>query len=379
MPTHSQDSDQTMRADDPDMTKLREDQAGDGDGEPAGDSTTGEDRAPSASPHSEPLVFTVPHALDGFRLDMFLSRSYTQRSRAFFQRCIKDGLALLNGEACRQRDLVRTNDTVIVQWPERPEIDIQPEQIDFEVVKEDDDVLVINKPSGLVVHPAKGNWTGTLVQALLHYDAEHFGQLLDENLRPGIVHRLDKDTSGVMVVAKNEGARLALKRAFAERRVEKTYLTLVLGEFGVVTGRMENLIGRNPRHPTKMAVLPNRGKRAATRYRVLDTAQGISLVEVNIETGRTHQIRVHFSHILHPVLGDSLYGGCRRDVAIMPARQMLHAWKLMFPHPKTNVSRQYMASPPQDFQNTLAALGMRPIGLAPKGENPHIDPDYRIE
>jgi len=333
----------------------------------------------SISAQADPLTFTVPHTMDGFRLDMFLSRIYKHRSRAFFQRCIKEGLALLNGEACRQRDLVRTNDAVTVHWPERPEIDIQPEEIDFEIVSEDDDVLVINKPPGLVVHPAKGNWTGTLVQGLLHYDAEHFGELLDEDLRPGIVHRLDKDTSGVMVVAKNEGARLALKLAFAERRVEKTYLTLVLGEFGVVTGRVENLIGRNPRHPTKMAVLPNRGKRAATRYRVLDTAHGVSLVEVNIETGRTHQIRVHFSHMLHPVLGDSLYGGRRRDLAVLPDRQMLHAWKLMFPHPSTNVSRQYMAPPPQDFQEALAALGMRPIGRAPKAENPHIDADHDLE
>jgi 23S rRNA pseudouridine1911/1915/1917 synthase len=193
---------------------------------------------------------------------------------------------------------------------------------------------------------------------LLHHDEEHFRELLDEEMRPGIVHRLDKDTSGAMVVAKHEEAYWAMKRAFAERRVEKTYLALVLGEFGTVTGRIETLIGRNPVHREKMAVVQEGGKEAITGYRVLNAAQDVSLVEVRIETGRTHQIRVHFAHLRHPVLGDPVYGGRRREMPISVKRQMLHAWKLVLPHPRTGVMCEYRVPPPEDFLDALAALGM---------------------
>ncbi len=223
---------------------------------------------------------------------------------------------------------------------------------------------MLNKPPGLVVHPARGHWTGTLVHGLLGHDEASFSSMAAGGVRPGIVHRLDRDTSGVMVVARNERARLALSRAFAERRVEKTYLALVIGEFGSVTGRIEAPIGRHPWDRLKMAVTPSGGKRAVSCWRVLASNGEVSLVEVRIETGRTHQIRVHFAHIYHPVLGDPVYGGQRRDLSIACDRQMLHAWKLLFPHPVTGVMREYRAPPPEDFQQALDKAGFDRIGAS---------------
>jgi len=307
----------------------------------------------------ETVEVCVPHAFDGMRVDQCLAGRFPAFSRAFFQRCLRTGSVSLNGHACRPADTVKTNDILLIEWPPAAAaVELEGEAIDLDVLAEDDDVLVVNKPPGLVVHPTRHNWTGTLVNALLHRDEERFRDLADEDQRPGIVHRLDKDTSGVMVVAKNESAWTAMKDAFRERCVEKTYLALVLGEFGAVTGRIETRIGRNPRHRLKMAVLEDGGKLAITRYRVLSSGQGVTLVEVHIETGRTHQIRVHFAHLRHPVLGDPLYGGRQRDAAFRPSRQMLHAWRLAFPHPRTGVMREYSAPPPDDFLAALRALGM---------------------
>jgi len=309
----------------------------------------------------EPAEIRVSPATAGLRVDQLLARSFPAVSRAFAQRCIKTGHVLLNDRACRQADTVKTNDLVRVQWPEPEPFELKPEAIDLDILTEDDDILVLNKPADLVVHPAAGNPTGTLVHGLLQHDEEHFAEMIDEDLRPGIVHRLDKDTSGVMVVTKNEAARRAMKRAFAERQVEKTYLALVLGEFGTVTGTIRTQIGRHPRNRTKMAVVAEGGKPAVTRYRVLASAQNVTLVEVNIETGRTHQIRVHFAHLKHPVLGDPLYGGRQNDAPLRPKRQMLHAWKLVFPHPRTGIMREYMAPLPADFQQVLTELGLAPF------------------
>jgi len=299
---------------------------------------------------------------DRLRIDQFLSNAFPEHSRSFFQRCLKRGCVLLNGHPCGQAKLVSAGDLIRIEWPEEELYELKAEEIPLDVIAEDDDILVINKPPGLVVHPAQGNLTGTLVHGLLFYDEEHFSELVDENLRPGIVHRLDKDTSGVMVVAKNAYSRRAIKRAFAEREVEKTYLALVLGEFGVVTGRIDGAIGRHPRHREKMAVVEQNGKHAGTRYRVLASTGEITLIQVRIETGRTHQIRVHFAHLLHPVLGDHLYGGRPKDAPLMPRRQMLHAWRLVFPHPRNGVMREYMAPPPADFRETLAKLGLPVVG-----------------
>ena len=309
----------------------------------------------------EPLDIRVPRAMSGMRLDQCLAQAVPSCSRAFLQRCIRTRGVLLNGQSCRPADTVRTNDLIHVEWHEQETVELRAEQIDLDVIYEDADVIVLDKPAGLVVHPAKGNWTGTLVHALLYRDAEHFGELVDEEMRPGIVHRLDKDTSGVMVVARHEAARAALKCAFAERLVEKTYLALVLGEFGNVTGVVNAAIGRHPVDRRKMAVLSDSGKPAVTRYRVLASTGTVTFLEIRIETGRTHQIRVHFADLHHPVLGDPLYGG-RRHAPVKARRQMLHAWKLAFPHPSTGVTREYMAQPPEDFQAAVRELGMPVVG-----------------
>lgn len=320
------------------------------------------DELPAVVPHPEPRELRVPLTADGLRIDQHLARVFSDRSRAYVQRLIQAGHVRLNGQPCRRADKLRTNDLIHVEFPvERPQ-ELAAEAMPLDILFEDDDILVLNKPPGLVVHPAKGHATGTLVQGLLSHDEAHFADLAEDDQRPGIVHRLDKDTSGAMVVAKTEAAWTALKTAFRERNVEKTYLALVVGEFGVVTGEILTPIGRHPVHRQKMAVLKEGGRPAITKYRVLESSGEISLMQVRIETGRTHQIRVHFAYLHHPVAGDPLYGGRQRDLPIHADRQMLHAWRLAFPHPRTGIMREYMAPIPDDFRNALSELGFRSLG-----------------
>jgi len=311
-------------------------------------------------PHSAetPVALTVLPRDAGERLDRFLARRFPERSRAYFQRCLRDGHVLHNGSAARPSETVRRGDSVTISWPPEPHFELRAEDIPLDILAEDDDLLVISKPAGLVVHPAKGNWSGTLVQALLAHSEEDFTAMSGEEMRPGIVHRLDKDTSGVMVIAKHNAAREALCQAFHERRVEKTYLALVLGTFQVQTGEIRAAVGRHPRERKKMAVLKSGGKPAETHYRVLGSSGNVSLVEVRILTGRTHQIRVHFAHLQHPVLGDPVYGGRQRGLACAPQRQMLHAWKLVLPHPRTGLRVAFTAPLPADFAEVLQCLGL---------------------
>jgi 23S rRNA pseudouridine1911/1915/1917 synthase len=319
----------------------------------------------SASADAVPATvpaFVVPPEGDGLRLDQCLAGLVGGHSRAYFQKLIHHGDITLRGRSCRRAETVHTGDEILIRHPQELTLRLEAEDVDFGILFEDEDLLVINKPPDLVVHPAEGSRTGTLVHGLLFHDQESFGDMTDDTLRPGIVHRLDKDTSGVMVVAKNEEARRSLKAAFKEREVEKTYLALVVGEFGAVTGTIENQIGRNPWNRQKMAVVSEGGKHALTKYRVLASANGCSLLEVRIFTGRTHQIRVHFSHLNHPILGDAIYGGNRAGLIHEARRQLLHAWKLVFPHPRTGVMRQYMAPLPDDFAEALEALGLPMIG-----------------
>jgi len=319
------------------------------------------------------VTFVVPPEGEGMRLDQCLATLVGGHSRAYYQRLIRNGAVHMRGRSCRRAEAVRAGDEISIQHPEAPAQGLQAEPVEFGILYEDEDILVINKPPGLVVHPSEGSPTGTLVHGLLYFDEESFADMTDETLRPGIVHRLDKDTSGVMVVARNLEARHFLKQAFKDREVEKTYLTLVVGEFGSVTGTIESQIGRNPHNRLKMGVVSEGGKAALTKYRVLGSAQGCSLLEVRIFTGRTHQIRVHFSHLHHPVLGDSLYGGNRPGVPYRAPRQLLHAWKLAFPHPRTGTMREYMAPLPEDFTAALATLGL-PVFGTPHEEGPPIQP-----
>ncbi|MGI5925343.1 MAG: RluA family pseudouridine synthase [Lentisphaeria bacterium] len=311
---------------------------------------------------------------EGIRIDLFLAQTWPEHSRAFYQKCLSEHRVLVNGEHCRRAGKVWPDDHVVIFWPPEKDTKLVAEDIPLDIIMEDEHVIVLNKPPGLVVHPAQGNMTGTLVHGLLHHDEEAFENMSDNTQRPGIVHRLDKDTSGVLVVAKNLQARAYLKDAFKEQVTEKTYLAIVIGCPDEPVGLIENKIGRHPVNRLKMAVVEEQGKLATTRYRVLASANGCSLLEVRILTGRTHQIRVHFSHLKHPVLGDALYGGCPKDLPCPAPRQMLHAWKLTFPHPANGVMRQYMAPLPEDFQQSLAALGLPAIGMRPKPLNPPVPP-----
>jgi len=257
----------------------------------------------------------------------------------------------LNGAPARPRDLVRAGDRIEIHEPSPEKIDHQPEPIPVDVLYEDDDLVVINKPAGLVVHPGAGHRKHTLVNALLH----HFPTLsgIGGMERPGIVHRLDKETSGCLVVAKTDEAHRSLSTQFAERTVEKIYLGLVAGRLRKRTGTIEEKIGRHPVHRQRMSIASQRGRPAKTEYRVLNSSDTMSLVECRLHSGRTHQIRVHLHHLGHPVLGDKIYGA--KHARHFP-RQMLHAWKLGFQHPRTGEWKAFVAAPPDDFQAAAESL-----------------------
>lgn len=321
--------------------------------------------------NKSPVIFTVEESDSRQRLDGFVSRRGEGRSRSLVQKCIRDRLVLVNGNASRAAARLKPGDQISVAWPPEYEPRAEGEDIPLNILFEDDDIIVINKQPDLVVHPNNNFRTGTLVNALIYHDPENFKKMLDEHLRPGIVHRLDKDTSGALVIAKNLRARKALKKSFKARDVEKTYLAIVVGEFGAVTGRVENLLGRHPLQRTKMAVVEEKGKNAITNYRVLGTSNDLSLMQVRIETGRTHQIRVHFAHLRHPILGDGVYGGRQKGLAIAAPRQMLHAWKLVIPHPVTGVKREFMAPPPEDFR-TILDMARLPMIAGSIGQEPDL-------
>jgi len=300
------------------------------------------------------IELTVPNEQAGCRLDRYLAQALPQFSRSRLQALIRAGDVQLWGQAARPRETVHAGDIVRLTVPPVQEIEMLAEEIPLEILFEDDDLLVLNKPAGLVVHPGAGNQTHTLVNALLHHCTNLSG--IGGKERPGIVHRLDKGTSGCLVVAKNDAAHQHLSRQFAEREVKKIYLALVAGTLKRSRGTIDAAIGRHPVQRKKMAVHPTKGRVAKTDYRVLKSGGGFSLVECAIHSGRTHQIRVHLHHIGHPVIGDSLYGK-----KIAAPRQMLHAWKLGFTHPRTS-ERLFLEAPvPADFRIKLdAAFKLEP-------------------
>lgn len=289
------------------------------------------------------IELTVPNEQAGERLDRYLARALPQFSRSRLQALIRAGEVRLRGERARPRELVRTGDVVSLIEPVVQEIEDKAEEIPLEILFEDSDLLVLNKPAGLVVHPGAGNQAHTLVNALLHHCTSLSG--IGGKQRPGIVHRLDKETSGCLVVAKNDSTHQSLARQFAEREVKKIYLALVAGTPKRPRGTIDAAIGRHPVQRKKMAVDLRRGRAARTEYRVRQSGGGMSLVECALHSGRTHQIRVHLHHLGHPVIGDALYG--KKGAA---PRMMLHAWKLGFTHPRTG-DRLFIEAPiPSDFR-----------------------------
>jgi 23S rRNA pseudouridine1911/1915/1917 synthase len=246
-----------------------------------------------------------------------------------------------------------------IDVPAPEPVELAPEDIPLDILYEDADIIVVNKPPGLVVHPAAGNPSGTLVNALLHHCKDFAG--IGGELRPGIVHRLDKNTSGVLIAAKNEAAMNGLIEQFKERKVQKEYVALVWGHPEPPTGTIETLVGRSVHNRKKMSAHPATGRKAITHYKVEERFRDASLVRVRIETGRTHQIRVHMSHLGHPIVGDRQYGRARQNQLPAPAsRQMLHAERLEFTHPGTGEEMELVAAMPCDMGRLLAELRKAP-------------------
>ena len=294
----------------------------------------------------------------GTRLDRCLSRLIQDSSRSYLQKISRGGGVTCDGVVVLSlRFEVAGGMKIEVVLEEPSEPTLKAENFEFEILYEDTFMLVINKPPNVVVHPAAGNPSGTVVNALLGRYPFMAETLAISNSRPGIVHRLDKDTSGVLVVAKTPQAQFHLAKSFADRKVQKTYQALIAGIPREPTCRIETLIGRHPVARQKMAVVERSGKHAITIYRVKESGliEGIpaSLVEVDILTGRTHQIRVHMAHIGPPVAGDPVYGGQKR--LPMP-RQMLHAWRLRIPHPESNEIMSFEAPLPEDFMDALKQM-----------------------
>jgi 23S rRNA pseudouridine1911/1915/1917 synthase len=298
------------------------------------------------------IELQVTRARAGLRLDRFLAVELTDFSRVRLQALIGGGFVRLNGEQPRPRDVVRTDDVVQLEVPPVEKIEAQAEEIPLEVLFEDDDLVVINKPAGMVVHPGAGNQDGTLVNALLSHCTTLSG--IGGKERPGIVHRLDKETSGCLVVAKNDTAHRELSRQFAARTMKKIYLALVAGRLRTKSGVIDAPIERHPVNRQRMSIArSSRGRSAMTAYRVIRAGAEISVVECTLHSGRTHQIRVHLHHLGHPVLGDKLYAP---RVGKGFARQMLHAWKLGFTHPRTAEWQEFEAPLPADFTAAMKLL-----------------------
>jgi len=302
---------------------------------------------------------TAGPALRGERLDRAIASSLPELSRSRVQSLLQAGRIHVDGKPGRASLRLKGGERVEVSVPPPQPAVPEPEDFPLTVLHEDRDLLILDKPAGLVVHPAAGHARGTLVNALLHHVSGLSG--VGGVLRPGIVHRLDKETSGCLVVAKNDAALRALQRAFQARTVEKTYLALVHGHLPAA-GRLDTLHARHPRDRKRFTGRTRTGKPAVTTWRVRTLLHGAAVLEVGLETGRTHQIRVHLSELGHPLLGDALYGGARKGDARVKAvqtrlgRQGLHAWKLSFPHPRTGKPVRCEAPVPADIREAIEAL-----------------------
>ena len=293
------------------------------------------------------LIINVSDEETGERIDSFLSGK-TEFTRTRIQQLIKEHNITVNGKATKSSYKIEKDDEIVIEVPEAETTEIKPENIKIDIVYEDSYIVVINKQAGLVVHPAHGHYSGTLVNAILYHIKDLSG--INGEIRPGIVHRLDKDTSGLIVIAKNDKVHVTLTEMFQEKKIRKTYLAILKGKLNKSEGKVVTQIGRDKNDRKKMTVIDDitKGKTAITNYRVISQNSLFTLVKVNIETGRTHQIRVHMRHLGYPILGDSVYG--RKD---NEKRQMLHAYRLEFLHPVTGNPMEFIGEIPEDFQRAL--------------------------
>lgn len=315
---------------------------------------------------ADPRTFVVESPQAGTRLDVYLAAQFPEFSRSRLKRLITSAGVTVDGVAANPAARLRAGSRVIVEPIADTPTELLAEAIPLDVVFEDDHLLVINKPPGLSVHPGAGRSRGTLANALI----ARLPVLREVGaaLRPGIVHRLDRDTSGLLVVAKTPAALSALQRAVAARDVSRAYLALVCGDLPGEEGTIDAPIGRHPRHRTKMAVVAG-GRAAITKYRVLERLGSATLVEARLVTGRTHQIRVHFSNAGHPVVGDAVYGRrCPLPPSVTPARQMLHAYRLAFHHPVTGRTVEFEAPLPADVEAVLTQLRAHSTRSGPAAE-----------
>jgi 23S rRNA pseudouridine1911/1915/1917 synthase len=321
------------------------------------------------SQDSGPFSFKIEPDDDGSRLDAFIGSNLPACSRAHAARIIQDGHVRVNSGLKKPGYRLKPGDLIDGEMPPPTTVSFEPEPMDLAIVYEDRAIIVINKPPGLVVHPAPGNYCGTLVNGLL-YHCPDLAPIAGE-IRPGIVHRLDKDTSGTIIVAKNPGALENLSGQFKARTVEKTYLAIVYGDMKCETGRIDLPVGRHPVDRKKMSTKSHHPRTALTLWRVKTNYGACCLLEVDIKTGRTHQIRVHCAAIHHPIVGDPLYGGRTGTQYLhqnskLPSlvkgidRQMLHAWKLTVTHPETGERMTFESPLPEDMQGLLEGLEAPP-------------------
>ena len=291
--------------------------------------------------------------ISGERLDAFVARRAEGLTRSAAQRLIEEGYVNRNGKAAKKNDKLNIGDEISVKIPEAKPVDIVPKEIPLEIVYEDEDVLVINKPKGLVVHPAAGHQEDTLVNGLLYSHADRLSGINGE-LRPGIVHRIDKDTSGLLAVAKNDFAHTVLASQLKDHSMARTYEAIVCGNLKEDSGTVDAPIGRHPTDRKKMCVTQRNSKSAVTHWEVVERFRGYTHVRCRLETGRTHQIRVHMAHIGHPILGDTVYGHKKPELGL--SSQCLHAGILCFAHPRDGHPVVVMAELPTYFQEVLEKL-----------------------
>ena len=298
--------------------------------------------------------FEVEAEQEGERLDKFLSIIYPEFSRAFFQKLIKSKQVSVNETPQKASYCVKIDDIVTVEIPDAVETTIETENIPLDILYEDDDVLIVNKPKGMVVHPSAGHYSGTLVNAIMYHCKDTLSGINGE-IRPGIVHRIDMDTTGSLIVCKNDEAHVNIAQQIKEHSVNRIYVGIVCGNVKEDSGTVEGAIGRHPIERKKMAINEKNGKPAITHYKVLERFKNYTYMQFKLETGRTHQIRVHMASIGHPLLGDTLYSSGRSPFKHLQG-QCLHAKTIGFIHPKTGEYMEYSAPLPEYFEKLLCLL-----------------------
>lgn len=292
--------------------------------------------------------------MDGTRLDLVLSVALEEFSRSFIQKLFEKGKITVNGSVCTQKKYkASAGDLINIELPEPEKVEVQAEDIPLDIVYEDDDLLIVNKPAGMVVHPAPGSSSGTLVNALMYHCGDNLSSI-NGVIRPGIVHRIDKNTSGLLMVAKNDKAHNSLSQQLAEHSITRKYRAIVYNNIREDEGTVNEPIGRDPRNRLRNAVTDINSRHAVTHYRVIERFGQFTYIEAVLETGRTHQIRVHMSHIRHPLLGDELYGPVKNKLGA--SRQMLHAGILGFVHPSSGEYMEFESPLPDDFRKVLNKL-----------------------